>query len=50
MLSLLKKEKISFLFDEVVDINLETKNLNKKVAGLKLKNLGPVILLLIGVK
>ena len=43
MLSLLKKEKISLLFDEVVDINLETKNLNKKVAGLKLKNLGPVI-------
>ena len=39
----IKKEKISLLFDEVVDINLETKNLNKKVAGLKLKNLGPVI-------
>ncbi len=41
--NLLKKEKISVLFDEVVDINLEIKNSNKKITGLKLKNLGSMI-------
>ncbi len=41
MLSLLKKEQISFLFDEVVDINLK-KKIHNKVDGLKLKSHGNV--------